>query len=240
MLGCATSYPRAWLPKKSAENATKKKYEERYILQKFQSFFIAFADWLIGWRSEEWTAAATVLLVIVTGLLAFVAYLQIKTARRQLRAYVFVHTAKIVVQDDEVTPPVAVVVIKNSGQTPACKLINVSGFASCPYPIQTMPNLMVSNAEFSAIWTRMDLGAGSTSASTVSISAEKTYATRAAKTEFVRLLSEGKLVAFVYGEVRYKDVFGRRQWTKYRLMTGGPFGFAEGQLVGCDEGNEAS
>jgi hypothetical protein len=49
-----------------------------------------------------------------------------------------------------------------------------------------------------------------------------------------------KKYAFVYGEMCYRDVFGKRQQTKYRLMTGGPVGFADGGLVGCDEGNEAT
>ena len=187
------------------------------------------------------TAIATVLLTFVTGALVWAGYLQIRTTRVQLRAYVFIHSAKVAIQDDDTTAITAIVVIKNSGQTPARKLINVSGFAVSSYPIQTMPRLSISEAEFSETRiTRMDLGPISTSVSTTPISTEQGRATRAAKTEFISLLSEHKLIAFVYGEIRYEDAFGRRQWTKYRLMTGGPLGFTEGQLIGCDEGNEAT
>jgi hypothetical protein len=182
----------------------------------------------------------TVLLVFVTGGLIWVGFRQIVTSRAQLRAYVFVHTAKVVILDDEVTVPTAVVVIKNSGQTPARRLINVSGFAVSQHPIKTMPNLLVSDREFASVWTKTDLGADNTTATTTPISYDPIYATRAAKAEFVKGLSEGKLIAFVYGEIRYRDVFKRRWWTKYRLMMGGPIGFAEGQLVGCNEGNEAT
>jgi hypothetical protein len=35
-------------------------------------------------------------------------------------------------------------------------------------------------------------------------------------------------------------VFGKNRWTKYRLMMGGQVGFREGQLVGCEEGNDAT
>jgi hypothetical protein len=35
------------------------------------------------------------------------------------------------------------------------------------------------------------------------------------------------------------DVFGKARWTQYRFMMGGPVGFRDGQLVGCEEGNES-
>jgi hypothetical protein len=47
-------------------------------------------------------------------------------------------------------------------------------------------------------------------------------------------------VIFVYGEIRYRDIFKRKQWTKYRLMMGGPVGVRGRQLSGCEEGNEAT
>ena len=44
---------------------------------------------------------------------------------------------------------------------------------------------------------------------------------------------------YVYGEIQYKNVFGRRRWTRYRLMMGGPVGIRRGQLA-ARKGNETS
>jgi hypothetical protein len=189
---------------------------------------------------EVWTAFGTVLLVVVTALLAFIAYLQIKTTQRQLRAYVGVSSAKILVRSKEAGMPEALVMIHNSGETPARNVINVSGFAVGPYPVKEPLNLIISDQELGSTWTRMDLGSHGTSASLVPISSDPAYATPEAKAQFVTMLSEGKLIAFVYGEIRYRDVFGKRRWTKYRLMAGGPVGYRDGRLVGCQEGNEAT
>jgi hypothetical protein len=61
------------------------------------------------------------------------------TAERQLRAYVFVSTAKV---DEEDSIPYARVEIKNFGQTPAYKLVSVAGFAIDRYP---PPSTLVSS-----------------------------------------------------------------------------------------------
>jgi hypothetical protein len=53
-------------------------------------------------------------------------------------------------------------------------------------------------------------------------------------------LANGGHVIYVYGEIRYRDVFGRKQWTKYRYMIGGPVGVRGEQMAGCEEGNEAT
>jgi hypothetical protein len=53
-------------------------------------------------------------------------------------------------------------------------------------------------------------------------------------------LVAGTMAVWVYGEIRYRDAFCRKQWTKYRLIIGGPFGVSGGQLTACEEGNEAT
>jgi hypothetical protein len=54
------------------------------------------------------------------------------------------------------------------------------------------------------------------------------------------MLARGELVIFVYGEIRYRDAFKHRRWTRYRLMMGGPVGLRGDQLAGCAEGIEAN
>ena len=63
------------------------------------------AEWFTALTPEAWTALATILLVVATVLLAFIAYWQTKTTRRQLRA----------VRANEDGMPEALVMIKNSG-----------------------------------------------------------------------------------------------------------------------------
>lgn len=45
---------------------------------------------------------------------------------------------------------------------------------------------------------------------------------------------------YVYGQVTYKDIFGEKQYLKYRLMYGGPKKSPKGWLSPCEEGNELS
>jgi hypothetical protein len=155
------------------------------------------------------------------------------TAERQLRAYVFVESAQIVNVLDGSGSPEAHVVIKNYGQTPAYEL--VSGFAMDQYPSPPTLNLSVDDADFGIGGkTAMALGPGCES---FSITPSKKPSV---PPEIRNEIINGTWIAYVYGEIRYKDVFGNRQTTEYRLMTGGPVGVRGSQLVGCDEGNKAT
>ena len=162
-------------------------------------------------------------------------YRQLMTSRAQLRAYVVVSSAGIVsADDDKETAPVAVVTIKNSGQTPAHDVVNVSGIAIDPFPPPPTLSLTITDHDFAAVGrSRETLGPDNTSVSRVS-------AGRQLMDEEKKGIIEGAHAIYVYGEVRYKDVFGKRRWTRYRLMMGGPVGIRGGQLAGCEEGNEAS
>ena len=67
------------------------------------ALFLAALTFVRGWllwfadllNENQWTAISTFLLVIVTGLLAGIAYGAIRTTRRQMRAYVFVDIGSI-------------------------------------------------------------------------------------------------------------------------------------------------
>ncbi len=180
------------------------------------------------------TAVATVLLTFVTGGLIWVGYMQIRTARAQLRAYVFVSSARVANVADGV--PVAHVVIKNFGQTPAYKVVNVSGFALDRYPHPPTLNLLIRNREFSAPGRSRSVLAPTQSEDSIDPARRPPL-----RDEEKQALANGRSIIFLYGEVRYVDIFGRRQWTKYRLMMGGPVGVrSDGALVACEEGNEAT
>jgi hypothetical protein len=179
-------------------------------------------------------AVFTVFLTIVTGGLVWIGHQQIATSRVQLRAYVFVSTAVVTNAADGTGIPEAQVTIKNSGQTPAHNVINVSGFAMDIYPAPPTLSLIISDDEFaSPARTRAVLGPGDSS---VSVSAARPPLTPPERAS----LATGTRIIYVYGEIRYRDAFGREQWTKYRFMMGGPVGVRGGQLAGCEGGNEAT
>jgi len=191
-------------------------------------------------RSDAWALSDKIAVIAsVAALLQFFAlvgtvFVLIWTARRQLRAYVFVSSAKIIhgIEDDSI--PEAHVVIKNSGQTPAYRLTNISGIAFDRYPAPPSLILTVPDRDYlSLVKTRMDLGPGNKTSPV-------TLAERPLTSTGQISLTSGTSAVWVYGEIRYRDVFWCKRRTKYRLMIGGPFGASGGQMVGCEEGNEAT
>ena len=162
-------------------------------------------------------------------------YRQLRTSRVQLRAYVGVSAAKLInFVDGEEIAPMGEVTITNSGQTPARDVVNVSGIAIGLFPPPSALKLTVTDHDFATVArSRQTLGAANTSIS-------RTAAGRPLEAEEKKDITEGKGAIYVYGEVRYRDVFGKRRWSKYRFMMGGPVGIRGGQLATCEEGNEAS
>jgi hypothetical protein len=60
--------------------------------------------------------------------------------------------------------------------------------------------------------------------------------------EEVQGLRDGTMAIYCYGEVRYRDVFKKAQWTRYRAMYSihsGIIGIGT-DLIYCEEGNEAT
>jgi hypothetical protein len=181
------------------------------------------------------TAVFTVLLTMVTGGLVWIGHQQIATSRAQLRAYVLVSRSVVTNVADGTGIPEAQVTIKNFGQTPAYNVINVGGFAIDRYPPPRTLDLIISDGEFaSPARSREVLAPGDSSVSVVSAPRPPLTAPEKAS------LANGTGIVYVYGEIRYKDAFGREQWTKYRFMMGGPVGVRGGQLAACEEGNEAT
>ncbi|HXQ00993.1 MAG TPA: hypothetical protein VN845_13135 [Solirubrobacteraceae bacterium] len=141
-----------------------------------------------------------------------------QTARRQLKAYVFV--AGHGVKYDRALE--ASIIVKNFGQTPAYKL-RVS--------IRT---LIGGTGEFreSAVSemppTVGTLGPGATFGAAVRVDIS---------TEELQTIQAGFQRLFVYGKVTFEDAFGNAgRWTTFRLMTQSP---TWTQLVSCAEGNDS-
>jgi hypothetical protein len=107
----------------------------------------------------------------VVALLQFLAlvatvYMMIRTARRQLRAYVLVSGSAVanVVEGDGI--PEAQVVIENFGQTPAFNFVNVTGFAGYAYPPPKSITLTVPKSRPDGIEPLASLGKAGRSGAT--------------------------------------------------------------------------
>jgi hypothetical protein len=158
-----------------------------------------------------------------------------ETAQRQLRAYVFVETASITHVDDNEGVPEAIVTIKNFGQTPAYRLVNLTSLALCRYPAPPHIASAMEQDMLAGITASTDMGPGHFQHAPVSNGIGRSFTE-----DEMQGLASGKYVIYVYGRVRYVDAFGNKQLTKYRFMSGGPAGVRGGQLAGCEEGNEAT
>jgi hypothetical protein len=146
-----------------------------------------------------------------------------ETAKRQLRAYVFVSEPRIQgVSAGE--RPVAFVTLKNSGQTPAYSLKAsirmdiATTFADVSPNNIDPPNVghLAPGGDFTIIVT----------------------ADPALTTVEHAALDAGTRTLFVYGTANYVDAFGRSHYTRLRLMTGGAARLRTDKLVSCTEGNE--
>lgn len=146
------------------------------------------------------------------------------TAKRQLRAYVHVQSAKPKDICDGCFPTAAIT-LKNSGQTPA-------------YDWQAGQAIGLFDKDHKVPWPDFDFTTGTRGilapgqTSDFEVTNHKIVLTR----ESLQALSDGSLTLFVIGHVRYRDAFGIQRNTKYRYRYGGPVGMTMGQ---DQEGNEA-
>jgi hypothetical protein len=194
----------------------------------------------INWTPEAITAASTVALAFLTLVLAagtlflWLATKRLvrgseKTAERQLRAYVLVSSARV--QDFGVErPPRVEVVIKNSGQTPAFDLSPWAGIVIGEFPL----NIELVHPPPEIKKSQAILGAEDTTG-------HLTQAGRALTKIETDMIISGAKAIYVFGEIKYRDIFKIERTTRYRMMYGGGGGAApDGALIFCEEGNDAN
>jgi hypothetical protein len=133
------------------------------------------------------------------------------TAERQLRAYVCVDSALLKFPQPDV--PEAQIHFKNCGQTPA---YDVRGwihtwFDECPLKV-VLPSAPA------------DLRKGTETLAPGRHSIFVAPKKPPLPPQFLQILGTPKFTLYVYGEVRYKDIFGMERSTKYRLIHGGAEG----------------
>ena len=185
--------------------------------------------WLV--RLTAILAVATALLVIATGFL-WNATKQLvggaeDTAKRQLRAYVFVGEAEIIHAGTNMVE--AAIKIKNFGQTPAYD-VTISTAAQAfniPGDIAFAPTPVGPDS------SRFVFGPGAEGRHSIPLH------TLIGEPEAMSGLKAGEGALYVYGEIRYRDTFRRQVGTRFRFVIGGTVGWpSDNRMVVCQEGNE--
>jgi hypothetical protein len=162
--------------------------------------------------------------------------LMAETTQRQLRAYVCLDSAAVIFPEPAV--PEAQIKFKNCGQTPAYDVRGWIGTWFAEYPLKDeLPNAL-----------------GDMQKGTETLAPERVSTFIAARKpplppQCLSALGTPKFTMYVYGKIVYRDIFGKEQFTNYRLIHGGNEGVrssrdengAERWLLKPDsEGNEAT
>jgi hypothetical protein len=195
------------------------------------------AGWeLLHWIPKELTdivlAIFTILLAVFTFLLWWTTRALVKsselTAQRQLRAYLQVVKAQVVLRGD----PVIQIEVHNSGQTPAYGIAVPSGVELSENPRKTDPALTNEDADARAI-----VGGGET------FSIEISYTKGRLNRHEVQGIEEGRLGIYIWGIINYTDIFETKRFTRFSyVLTGGVPSDGEDpmSLQICEKGNETS
>jgi hypothetical protein len=148
------------------------------------------------------------------------------TARRELKAYVFLHTSRVF-QLGPNGRPEARVTFKNYGKTPAykVKLTLDCGWAAS---FENLPQPPSTAVDVSTLGPDAEFTANTNDPSIPVLSAED-----------YQSLIDGTQTLYVYGTIRYEDAFGNQnRFQKFRLRTGSGPGLPAGVLSLCKVGNE--
>lgn len=204
--------------------------------------------WLIEPLVANWPLVAVAIPAIFVGWLTLKAMRE--SSERQLRAYVMAENSTIF----NVANPVAIfagqvftptgaeitnpacgpgvrIQIKNAGQTPAYEVAHWANICFREFPLKSL--LPARDPNFMPV--KSVLGPGIPSTKLIFMPQPLT----APETADLRA---GNGAVYVYGEITYRDTFGKAWYTRYRVMHH-PYGGAIGvstDLTFCDEGNEAN
>jgi hypothetical protein len=186
--------------------------------------------WLDGWSLSDKIAA----IASFVGLLQFLAlfatvWIMMRTARRQLRAYVWGSTVRNV--NIDANPFEAQMTIKNSGVTPA-------------YDVRCWTRLKAYSAPLAAGFTfeaaPRRIGGPKYVVNPDSDHSVLTQAEPALTPDEIIAVKDGKRGLYIWGEIQYRDAYKKWRRTRFRLLWVHAPPHARGMWRYCDEGNNAT
>jgi hypothetical protein len=150
------------------------------------------------------------------------------TAKRQLRAYVLLDSAKVepVAAGEK---PRAILKIENFGQTPAFQLTHWAAMEYAVFPRTEDPDMSDPDGMPVAY-----IGGGGQLTKEVPLD----YDRELSREEFEAIKS-GSAALYVIGRITYVDVFGDAQSTEYIVFVGGSLGLGP-HMAGYTQGHKAS
>jgi hypothetical protein len=186
--------------------------------------------WLSHTTSEQVTAAATALLAIITGLLGWLALQQGRTARAQLRAYVFSLRPQITQLKYGFTVEITVP-YKNFGQTPAYDVVARSWMAVLPPELPPNFSFEKPPDPKPPMTTILPPGEGYR---------VRTGSSRPVAHDEVDTIKSAKdLRLYVYGNIDYVDAFGLGRTTEFCYCYDA-YAFTSGEVSLCRHHNLAT
>jgi hypothetical protein len=194
--------------------------------------------------TERWGLSDRIAVIaIVVGFLQFLAlvatmFVMMRTAKRQLRAYVVMDASQLgdgtmltPPQPPRANVPGVVALMKNTGQTPAYAVVSWGDIAVMqPLNENRLIPPPLSGVSVSA----NTLGAGQTNSKAIWFSRALT------QTELTDV-ANGTQAIYYYGRIEYRDAFKQKRYTNFRLKYQGQFPPLPGVvLLYCSEGNETN
>ena len=201
----------------------------------------------------DWVAlTASVVALLQFAALVGTIFVMVLNGRRQLRAYVFLDTADLInvapppepIAEGQPIPngarrwpnmgPVAILRLRNSGQTPAYDLIHWASIQLREYPLITPPP---APAPPDANTTVFSLAPGTISVKNIAMPIILSDVDIAE----LRATPPTKAI-YIFGRVTYRDAFRKKRFTNYRFRHNAISGNVgvSGELTGADEGNSAN
>jgi hypothetical protein len=200
---------------------------------------MAVLGWLI-WFSDFIEHHIGAITAIIAGAAVFQWRETRLTAERQLRAYVLNSTATLLdgttldpkPHIDRTDQPAVVVEIKNYGGTPAKRVVH---YGKMQVALASDEDSMVFPAPLKTLSPSV-IGPQATSTKAI-------WLDRALSTQEKAGIQNGTYAIFIYGRVEYRDAFGEKRWSTYRLkytnMVWPPYNKGTASMSFCDGGNDA-
>lgn len=223
-------------------------YSENKECPPFHVFLVKISAAILEKLGEPaWaTVAATIFIAAFTGTLWWSTHRLWKAgeihSERQLRAYILVSEGRVFADHgmnrffniSVGSHPSSKFQFKNFGQTPAYDLQILTEIVLEKWPLNPTKLLPI---DFNKGRSSEILGPGGVRDQSYTAPDGRPVLTN----EDITGLMNGSLAIFVYGEMHYKDAFGKDRITKYRYFTGGPMNLAGGMtLTAHYDGNEAT
>lgn len=182
-------------------------------------------------------AVFTGIIAIFTILLVVAGFRQVAISRdiaiRQLRAYINVKSASIYNVTGPIGPQIHIM-FDNFGQTPAYDVIDISQVCFLEFPLKSIldsDSLGGNGLSLPPGKSVIPPGGGYDKIDNLG---------RSLIPMEIASLKAVKTAIYVHGKITYKDTFGKKRFTKYRLRHSGDFGpiGKSTVLITCENGNE--